>query len=216
MSESESPGEEGVFQELFDRSLKDPEGFWGDAAEAVHWYRRWDRVLDDSEAPFYRWFTGGQLNTCYNALDLHIDRGRGDQPSLATNTIAACMSVATPVAVRRSFRLETLAQPQGSCSGGRLDDIDKSLWDRYSEVSTLATEIDPGAAFPERSNNLGSGREETSRNPLLQETVVGRSFKGPRLGPFCDRAFGSSQGVSRGRHTQLEPSGLEPGPSPVW
>ena len=71
-----------MFRELFDRSLRDPEGFWGEAAEAVHWYRKWDRVLDDSEAPFYRWFTGGQLNTCYNALDLHIDLGRGDQPAL--------------------------------------------------------------------------------------------------------------------------------------
>ena len=71
-----------MFQELFDRSLKDPEGFWGEAAEAVHWYRKWDRVLDDSQAPFYRWFSGGQLNTCYNALDRHIDLGRGDQPAL--------------------------------------------------------------------------------------------------------------------------------------
>ena len=48
----------------------------------MHWYRKWDRVLDDSQAPFYRWFSGGQLNTCYNALDRHIDLGRGDQPAL--------------------------------------------------------------------------------------------------------------------------------------
>ena len=43
---------------------------------------RGTRVLDDSRAPFYRWFTGGRLNTCYNALDRHVERGRADQPAL--------------------------------------------------------------------------------------------------------------------------------------
>src|SRR5205823_7348628 len=72
----------GSLQAAFDRSLKDPAGFWGEAAEAVHWYKKWDKVLDDSRQPFYRWFVGGEVNTCYNALDLHIDEGRGDQPPL--------------------------------------------------------------------------------------------------------------------------------------
>lgn len=67
---------------MFDRSLKDPVGFWGEAAEAVHWYKRWEKVLDDSRPPFYRWFAGGQVNTCYNALDLHVEEGRGDQSAL--------------------------------------------------------------------------------------------------------------------------------------
>jgi propionyl-CoA synthetase len=67
---------------LHERSLRDPEGFWGAAAEAIQWDRPWDRVLDDSRAPLYRWFTGGLLNTCYNALDLHVERGRGKQPAL--------------------------------------------------------------------------------------------------------------------------------------
>src|SRR5262245_61582008 len=74
------------------RSLVDPQGFWAQAAEAVHWYRRWDKVLDDSNAPFYRWFVGGQVNTCYNALDRHIEAGRGERIALiydspVTNTI---------------------------------------------------------------------------------------------------------------------------------
>ena len=67
---------------MSDRSLKDPVGFWGEAAEAVHWYKRWEKVLDDSRPPFYRWFAGGQVNTCYNALDLHVEEGRGDQSAL--------------------------------------------------------------------------------------------------------------------------------------
>ncbi|HEU4367168.1 MAG TPA: propionyl-CoA synthetase [Methylomirabilota bacterium] len=70
------------YDEAYARSLQDPEGFWAAAAEDLYWERRWDRVLDDSRPPFYRWFTGGVLNTCYNALDLHVDRGRGKQRAL--------------------------------------------------------------------------------------------------------------------------------------
>ena len=71
-----------TYDETYERSIGDPEGFWGEAAESVHWYKRWDRVLDDSNAPFYRWFTGAEVNTCYNALDLHVEQGRGEQPAL--------------------------------------------------------------------------------------------------------------------------------------
>ncbi len=70
------------FQSVYDRSLQDPDGFWAEAAEDVHWTKRWDKVLDDSDKPFYRWFTGGELNTCYNALDVHIENGRGAQAAL--------------------------------------------------------------------------------------------------------------------------------------
>ena len=59
-----------------------PEPFWAEAAEAVSWYRRWNQVLDASRAPFYRWFSGGTVNTCYNALDRHVAAGRADQPAL--------------------------------------------------------------------------------------------------------------------------------------
>ena len=69
----------GRYDEMFRRSLADPEGFWGEAAEAIDWERRWDRVLDDSRAPFTLWFAGGRLNTCWNALDRHVERGRGEQ-----------------------------------------------------------------------------------------------------------------------------------------
>ncbi len=72
----------GAYQAAYDRSINDPEGFWGDAAEAIHWYKRWDRVLDDSNKPFYRWFTGATTNTCYNALDRHVEAGHGDRIAL--------------------------------------------------------------------------------------------------------------------------------------
>src|SRR5206468_11601002 len=77
-----SPMPKSVYDEVYARSMKGPEGFWARAAEAIHWEKRWDRVFDDSRKPFYRWFTGGELNTCYNALDLHVDRGRGKQRAL--------------------------------------------------------------------------------------------------------------------------------------
>jgi propionyl-CoA synthetase len=70
------------YDEAYTRSLRDPDGFWAAAAEDLYWERRWDRVLDDARPPYYRWFTGGRLNTCYNALDLHVDRGRGKQRAL--------------------------------------------------------------------------------------------------------------------------------------
>jgi propionyl-CoA synthetase len=67
---------------MFRRALADPAGFWGEAAEAIDWERRWDRVLDASRAPFHLWFTGGRLNTCWNALDRHVERGRAEQTAL--------------------------------------------------------------------------------------------------------------------------------------
>jgi len=64
------------------RSLKDPEGFWGAIAEDIRWIKKWDKVLDSSKAPFYRWFAGGVVNTCFNALDRHVEGGRADQLAL--------------------------------------------------------------------------------------------------------------------------------------
>ena len=71
-----------TYQSLFTRSLTDPEGFWAAAAEDIYWDQRWDRVLDRSREPFHRWFVGGKLNTCFNAIDLHIERGRAKQIAL--------------------------------------------------------------------------------------------------------------------------------------
>ena len=72
----------GKYAEIFQKSITDPEGFWGEAAEAIDWYKKWDKVLDASKKPFYRWFTGGELNTCHNALDRHVKGGRANQLAL--------------------------------------------------------------------------------------------------------------------------------------
>jgi propionyl-CoA synthetase len=81
------------YAESYRRALAEPEEFWAEAAEAVDWERRWDRVLDDTRPPFYRWFAGARLNTCWNALDRHVAAGRGERVALiwdspVTDTIA--------------------------------------------------------------------------------------------------------------------------------
>jgi propionyl-CoA synthetase len=68
--------------DVYARSMQDPEGFWADAATGIDWVRPWRQVLDRSGAPFYRWFSGGELNTCFNAVDRHVAAGRGAQAAI--------------------------------------------------------------------------------------------------------------------------------------
>ncbi len=70
------------YAEIHQRSLSEPEAFWAEQAAHLHWDQPWEKVLDDSAAPSYRWFAGGRLNTCYNALDRHVEGGRGEQLAL--------------------------------------------------------------------------------------------------------------------------------------
>src|SRR3989449_72821 len=98
-----------VYGETYARSMRDPEGFWAAAAEDINWERRWDRVFDGSRSPFDRWFVGGTLNTCYNALDLHVDRGRGKQPALIYDS---------PVTgIVKSFTYRELRDLAARCAG---------------------------------------------------------------------------------------------------
>jgi propionyl-CoA synthetase len=72
----------GRFDDVYRHSLEEPEAFWAEAAAAIDWIEPWERVLDDSGAPFYRWFRGGRLNTCWNAVDRHVEAGYGDRLAL--------------------------------------------------------------------------------------------------------------------------------------
>ena len=71
-----------TYDAVYARWQDDPQDFWEDAAEAVHWFKKWDSVLDASRPPFYRWFSGALVNSCYNALDRHVESGRANQPAL--------------------------------------------------------------------------------------------------------------------------------------
>ena len=97
------------YDRVYPRSLEDASGFWAEAAEELVWSRKWDRVLDDSNPPFYRWFAGGELNTCYNALDRHVEQGRDEQAALiydspVTDTI-------------RTFTYASLRDDVARCAG---------------------------------------------------------------------------------------------------
>src|SRR5262245_41120105 len=72
----------GNYQRACDEAIRSPELFWGRAAEAISWHRPPEKVQDRSNPPFYREFTGGELNTCYTALDYHAEHGRADQLAL--------------------------------------------------------------------------------------------------------------------------------------
>jgi propionate--CoA ligase len=62
------------YRKIYEESIKQPDKFWSEAASQLHWYEQWDRVLDDSKAPFYQWFVGGKTNLCYNAVDRHATK----------------------------------------------------------------------------------------------------------------------------------------------
>lgn len=70
------------YDAIYQQSIREPENFWAEAARAIAWDKPWSKILDDSNPPLYRWFAGGSLNTCYNALDRHVEGGRGDQVAL--------------------------------------------------------------------------------------------------------------------------------------
>jgi propionyl-CoA synthetase len=97
------------YDEAYARSMQDPEGFWAEAARELRWTRPWSRVLDDSRAPFYRWFAGAETNTCYNALDRHVEEGRGAQPALIYDSPLA--------GTQASFTFAELRDAVARCAG---------------------------------------------------------------------------------------------------
>ena len=111
-----------MYDEIYQRSMRDPEGFWAGAAEDIYWDRRWDKVLDASRPPYYRWFTGGRLNTCFNALDLHIERGRGKQLALIHDSpVAGTVRAYTFDALRDEVaRTAGALRRQGVAAGDRV------------------------------------------------------------------------------------------------
>ncbi len=72
----------GTYKDVYAAWQANPEAFWAEAAKAVDWTRAPGSILDDSNAPLYRWFADAEANTCYNAIDRHVEAGRGDQPAV--------------------------------------------------------------------------------------------------------------------------------------
>ena len=67
------------YQEIYDNSISKREEFWQNISEDIFWYKKPTKILNSSNPPFYKWFEDGVTNTCYNALDYHIDQGRAEK-----------------------------------------------------------------------------------------------------------------------------------------
>ncbi|RZO85743.1 MAG: propionyl-CoA synthetase [Oceanococcus sp.] len=79
---NERSGEHMSYAKEYQRAFENPTAFWAEQAQHLDWEQPWDAVLDDRRAPFHRWFAGGRINTCHNALDRHVEAGRADQDAL--------------------------------------------------------------------------------------------------------------------------------------
>ena len=70
------------YEKIYDSSIKNREKFWKKISDDIFWYKKPSKILSSSNPPFYKWFEDGVTNTCYNALDFHIDKGRGDRTAI--------------------------------------------------------------------------------------------------------------------------------------
>ena len=70
------------FKQIYDNSIKNPEVFWKNLSEDIFWFKKPTKILNKSNPPFYKWYEDGVTNTCYNALDHHIDQGKGERIAL--------------------------------------------------------------------------------------------------------------------------------------
>ncbi len=95
------------YKEFYRRSIEDPEGFWGEEARRIYWKKRPQRVLDFSNAPFVKWFVGGETNLCYNAVDRHL-KNRPDQ--------AALVYISTEVKETKVYTYSELYREVNNCA----------------------------------------------------------------------------------------------------
>ena len=112
----------GRYSEAFGQSIQDPEGFWGGAVQGIDWYRQPAVVLDRSGAPFYRWFSGGVLNTCFNAVDRHVRDGRGEQAALIYDSpvTGACQMLTYRQLLDQVARFAGVLRGLGTGAGDRV------------------------------------------------------------------------------------------------
>jgi propionyl-CoA synthetase len=98
------------YRETYQASLAEPESFWGEQAGLIDWFTMPSTVLDRSRPPFFRWFADGRLNTCYNALDRHVVKGRADQDALVYDSAVA--------GTRQIFSYAQLLEKVAAFAGG--------------------------------------------------------------------------------------------------
>src|SRR2546429_2023434 len=130
------------FRRICERAREHREEFWAEVAAALTWVKPWDKVLDDTRPPFYRWFAGGMLNTCYNAVDRHVDSGRADQTALIYDSpVTGSAERITFAQLRdRTARLGGALRQLGVTRGDRSEEHTSELQSRLHLVCRLLLE----------------------------------------------------------------------------
>ena len=119
------------YRQAYELSLRDPEQFWGDAATRITWRQPPSKILDDTAAPFFRWFADGVLNTCENALDRHVSAGNGQRLALIHDS---------PVtSTRRTYTYQELLQ-QTALFAGALQSLGVGKGDRVITYMPMVPE----------------------------------------------------------------------------
>ena len=110
------------YQETYEESISDPDNFWGKAAQEIVWHKKYSSVLDDTNKPFYRWFPDGELNTCYNAVDYHVENGRAEQVAIIYDSpvTGTCQKITYKELLDRVSKLAGALTTQGVSRGDRV------------------------------------------------------------------------------------------------
>lgn len=203
------------YDDIYQASISEPEAFWGKAAAEIQWTRKWDKVLDDSNQPFYRWFAGGELNTCYNALDYHVENGRKDQVAIIYDSPVTD----TVQKITYGQLLDKVSRFAGSLSGigvkkgdtviiympmipealtavlacARIGAVHSVVFGGFAP-NELAIRIDDAKPKVIITASCGiEGKKTIPYKPLLDEAIklashkpeIALSFKGRKSPPFC-------------------------------
>ena len=168
----------GRYQQEYRRSLTEPDRYWRAAAGLIDWYTEPATVLDSSGPPLYRWFTGGVLNTCFNAVDRHVRDGRAGQPALIYDSpVTGTQRVMT-------YRelLDEVARFAGVLTG-----LGVTAGDRVVIYMPMVPEAagDDAGVCPDRRGSLGGVRRV--RRGRARDADRGRQAGGDRDGVLWHR-----------------------------
>ena len=110
------------YAELYKSWQQDPEAFWMQATSAIDWYRAPSKALDDSNAPLYEWYTDSLVNTCYNAVDRHVEAGHGDRAAIIYDSPITGIKATTSYAdlLSQTARLAGALLAKGITKGDRV------------------------------------------------------------------------------------------------
>ena len=98
------------YQDIYQRSIQKPEVFWSEIANDIFWYKKPTKILNSDNPPFYKWFQDGITNPCYNAVDLHVEKGKGENTAMA-KLVSLTLSAAIDLIVDNKIHSGVQAAP---------------------------------------------------------------------------------------------------------